>query len=166
MASLAGSFLVARASLKDSFFRRAVILLLQHGPDGAFGLVLNRPEKNKELPFSIHIGGPCKFQGLIMLHGQPEWVDEDERGAAEICPGVYLGDAESLKRVTDPEPGTGWRFRVFTGYSGWGPGQLERELAEGSWAIVEASAAQVFDVPNEEIWIRAAPSTIPEPSRN
>src|SRR5689334_366818 len=97
MASFAGSFLVARPSLKDPFFRRAVVLLLQHGPDGAFGLVLNRTEKPKEIPFPLHVGGPCKFQGLILLHGQEAWVDEDERTAAEICPGVYLGDAESLK---------------------------------------------------------------------
>jgi putative transcriptional regulator len=166
MGSLAGSFLVARPRLKDPSFRRAVVLMLQHGPDGAFGLVLNRAEKPKELPFPLHIGGPCKFQGLILLHGQPDWVEEDERDAAEVCPGVYLGDAESLKRVTKPEPGTTWRFRVFTGYAGWGPGQLERELGEGSWAVVSATAAQVFDLPNDELWIHVAPSTIPEPSLN
>ncbi|HEX3316297.1 MAG TPA: YqgE/AlgH family protein [Gemmataceae bacterium] len=166
MSSLAGSFLVARTTLKDPFFRRSVILLLQHGADGAFGLVLNRPEQTKELPFPLHIGGPCKFQGLIMLHGQADWIAEEERGPAEICPGVYLGDAESLKRVPDPDPGTIWRFRVFTGYSGWGPGQLENELAEGSWVVTAANAVHVFDVPNEEVWFRLAPSTIPEPSAN
>ena len=163
MTSLAGSLLVARPSLKDPFFRHSVILLLQHGSDGAFGLVLNRPEKAQELPFPLHLGGPCKFDGLILLHGQADWIAEEERGPAEICPGVYLGDAESLHRIPDANSG---RFRVFTGYSGWGPGQLEHELTEGSWVVLPGNSARVFDLSNEEIWYRLAPSTIPEPSLN
>lgn len=166
MASFAGSLLIARPTLKDPMFHRSVVLLLQHGPDGAFGLVINRPEKNKELPFPLYIGGPCKFQGLILLHGEDDWVEAEEKQAAEICPGVYLGDASCLKRVTDPPPGQDWRFRVFTGYSGWGPGQLEAELATGSWAVVPARADVVFDLPLEEIWVRLIPSNIPTPSVN
>lgn len=164
--TLAGTFLVARPTLKDPFFGRSVILLLQHGPDGAFGLVLNRAEKSKELPFPVHIGGPCKFQGLILLHGQDDWVTEDERDAAQICPGVYLGDAACLQRITEPEPGADWRVRVFAGYSGWGPGQLENEMSEGSWIVQPAGAAQVFGIPNDELWVRMAPSRIPVPSVN
>lgn len=166
MSSLAGSLLVARPTLKDPFFGRSVILMLQHGTDGAFGLVLNRAEKASELPFPIHIGGPCKFQGLILIHGQGDWVPVEERDAAEICPGVFLGDAECLQRLADPEPGATWCVRVFAGYSGWGPGQLERELAEGSWVVQPAAAHQVFGIPNDELWVRMAPSTIPEPSMN
>jgi len=166
MSSLAGKILVARPTLKDGFFARSVILLLQHGPDGAFGLALNRAEKPKDLPFPVHIGGPCKFQGLILIHGQDDWVDEEERDAAQICPGVFLGDAECFQRIAHPEPGSSWRVRVFAGYSGWGPEQLEHEMAEGSWIVQPAAAAEVFEVPNEELWVRMAPSTIPEPSLN
>jgi putative transcriptional regulator len=166
MSSLAGMFLVARPTLKDPFFGRSVILMLRHGPDGAFGLVLNRVQKTKELPFPVHIGGPCKVQGLILIHGQDEWVSDEERDSAQICPGVFLGDAECLQRITDPEPASAWMVRVFAGYSGWGPGQLEHEMAEGSWIVQPATAAHVFGVPNEELWIRMAPSAIPEPSLN
>ena len=166
MSSLAGMFLVARPTLKDPFFGRSVILMIQHSPDGAFGLVLNRTEKSKDLPFPIHIGGPCKFQGLILIHGQDDWVSEEERDAAQICPGVFLGDAECLQRIADPDPGASWRIRVFAGYSGWGPGQLEHELTEGSWIVQPAAAAKVFGIPNDELWIRMAPSPIPEPSLN
>lgn len=166
MSSVAGKFLVARPTLKDGFFARSVILMLQHGPDGAFGLVLNRMEKSKELPFPVHIGGPCKFQGLILLHGQDEWVAEEEREAAQICPGVFLGDAECFQRITNSPPESDWRVRVFAGYSGWGPGQLENEITEGSWVVHSADAAEVFGVPDEELWIRMAPSTIPQPSMN
>ena len=166
MMSLAGMFLVARKSLKDGFFGRSVILMLQQGPDGAFGLMLTLRTESEKLPFPVHIGGPCKFNGFILVHGQADWVDEGERESAQICPGVYLGNAECLSRVTDPESTGDWRYRVFTGYSGWGPGQLERELAEGSWAVVPARDKLVFDIPVEELWIRLAPSPIPQPSLN
>src|SRR6266436_4854992 len=69
MASLAGSLLVARPSLKDAFFHQAVVLLLQHGSEGAFGLVLNRPAPIKDAPLPVCIGGPCKFEGFLLLHG-------------------------------------------------------------------------------------------------
>lgn len=166
MSTLAGTFLVARPTLKDPFFGRSVILLLQHGPDGAFGLVLNRVEKSKELPFPVHIGGPCKFQGLILIHGEEEWVAEEERGASQICSGVYLGDAECLQRIAKDDGDQSRRVRVFAGYSGWGPGQLEHEIAEGSWVTQTATGTAVFEVPNEELWVRMAPSTIPAPSVN
>lgn len=166
MASLAGKFLIARPTLKDPFFARSVILMIQHGPDGAFGLVLNRVQTTKELPFPVHIGGPCKFQGLILIHGQDEWVADEERPAAQICPGVFLGDAESFQRIANPEIEPDWKVRVFAGYSGWGPGQLEHELSEGSWSIHPAEANNVFEIPNDELWVRMAPSTIPEPSVN
>src|SRR5947208_2790112 len=78
MSSLAGTFLVARSSLHDGFFGRSVVLLLQHGPEGAFGLVLNRPAKAKELPFAIFVGGPCKTDGLLMIHGRTDWLKQDE----------------------------------------------------------------------------------------
>ena len=166
MSSLAGSFLVARPTLDDGFFGRAVVLMLQHGPDGAFGLVLNKVAAGKEFPVPIHVGGPCKFNGFILIHGQDEWVDVSEQGSAQICPGVYLGDAESFKRIVDPPPGHGWRFRVFTGYAGWGPGQLERELTEGAWAVVTAQQKHIFETKLEELWLRLVPSSIPTPSLN
>jgi len=166
MSSLAGSFLVARPSLDDGFFGRTVVLMLQHGGDGAFGLVLNRVANSKDFPFAVHVGGPCKFNGFILLHGQEEWVEESERPSAQICPGVFLGDADCFKRIVDPPPGHDWRFRVFTGYSGWGPGQLEGELAQGAWSIVGAQCKHVFDTKLEELWLRLVPSSIPTPSLN
>jgi len=166
MSSLAGSFLVARPTLDDGFFGRTVVLMLQHGADGAFGLVLNRVANAKEFPFPVHVGGPCKFNGFILIHGQEEWVEEGEAAAAQICPGVFLGDTECFKRIVDPPPGHGWNFRVFTGYAGWGPGQLEGELAQGAWAVVTAQRKLVFETKLEEMWLRLVPSSIPTPSLN
>src|SRR5438874_4244837 len=99
MSALAGTFLVARPTLRDGFFGRAVVLLLQHGPEGAFGLVLNRQAEAKELPFPVFLGGPCQLEGLLMLHGQDAWAGESDEAAGSVMPGVYLGDAASFDRL-------------------------------------------------------------------
>ena len=166
MSSLAGALLVARSSLRDALFGRSVILLLQHGSEGAFGLVLNKPAVSKELPFPIFVGGPCKLQGLLMLHGEEAWLDEPDKQDGMICPGVFLGDANSFERLEGVDEGSTTRFRVFSGYSGWGPRQLEGEMAEGAWLVLPANAERVFDIPPEELWLHLAPPTIPEPSLN
>jgi putative transcriptional regulator len=165
--SHAGWFLVARTMLKDPNFDRTVVLLLAHGPDGAFGLVLNRPLEVEEAPWPVFQGGPCASPGVVMLHGQPGWVEEseDEGPGKEIVPGVWVGDARCLERAAEEEDESA-RFRVFTGYAGWGSGQLEGELARGAWALVQANAELVFDTPPEELWDRVSPPRIPQPSLN
>jgi putative transcriptional regulator len=166
--SYAGSFLVARTSLHDPNFARSVVLLLAHGPEGAFGVVVNRPAATEGLPWPLFAGGPCPSPGLVMLHGHPEWVeppaDEDGPGR-EVAPGIFSGDAACLERASQSEADTR-RVRVFHGYAGWGAGQLEGELAAGAWALVPASADRLFDIPHEELWERLAPSRIPQPSVN
>ena len=160
-----GSFLVARTVLQDPNFRESVVLLLQHSEEGAFGLVVNRPASIKGLPFPVFAGGPCQAQGLLMLHGHTEWIDASELDDG-VAPGVYLGDAACLKLATESPEGAELRYRVFAGYAGWGPGQLETELAAGAWSIVPATGAVLFEVPVEEIWDRLVPPKIPQPSLN
>jgi putative transcriptional regulator len=167
MASLAGKFLVARPILQDPNFRQTVVLLLQHGSEGAFGLVVNRPAKAKGLPFDVYRGGPCASEGLLMLHGHSDWVNAIGEGPVpEIATGVFVGDASCLSRVNEASEDQSLRFRMFTGYAGWGPDQLEGELASGAWVVVPASAELVFDTPPQELWDRLAPPTIPQPSLN
>ena len=98
MPSLAGSFLVARHVLKESSFRQTVVLLLQHGDEGAFGLVINRPAAVEGVPFPIFAGGPCESEGLLMLHGHPEWMDEP----STVAPGIFMGDSSCLTYIQDP----------------------------------------------------------------
>lgn len=166
MASLAGSLLVARPILRDGFFGQAVVLLLQHSREGAFGLVLNKPAQVKDSPVPVYIGGPCKFEGFLLIHGHRDWLKDPEHPEGQIIPGVYLGDAGVMDRIADPDPSEEQRFRMFAGYSGWGPNQLEKELAEGSWAVVKADVSHVFEIPPEELWDRVVPPTIPVPSVN
>jgi putative transcriptional regulator len=167
MSSLAGSFLVARTTLRDSIFQQTVVLLLQHDDDGAFGLVVNRPADVKGLPFPVFAGGPCQSQGLLMLHGHAEWAEaSEEPGQAEMAPGVFLGDSTCLTHVTNADPDKALRYRIFAGYSGWGPKQLEGELTVGAWAVVPASGQVLWSTPPEELWSLLLPPTIPEPSLN
>lgn len=167
MSSHAGSFLVARPALQDPSFRHSVVLLLRHGEQGAFGLVVNRPAPVEGLPFNLFAGGPCESEGLLMLHGHPQWAAaSSEPPNLEIAPGVFLGDATCMERVKTAGPDAALRYRVFLGYAGWGPEQLEGELAGGAWAVLPASGDLLFDTPAEELWDCLAPPRIPEPSAN
>ena len=169
--SLAGSFLIARPVLKDPNFAEAVVLVLNHDEDGALGLVVNRPMKAKDLPFPVFRGGPCPAPGFFMLHGHAEWVTSKpalsgEGGQKEIAPGIFVGDESSAEQANGdaaPEP---LKLRIFRGYAGWGPGQLESELASGAWGVVAASGDVIFNTPVDELWDRLSPPRIPQPSLN
>lgn len=166
MSNLVGNFLIARSSLRDGFFGRSVILMLQHGPEGAFGLVLNRPAQAKELPFPVYVGGPCKMDGLLMIHGREEWLNADEDTKMEVCPGVFLGTSEQFEKATEADDAEDARFRVFTGYTGWGPEQLEGEMQEGAWIVLPANGSILFETPAQDLWEKLAPPTLPQPSLN
>jgi putative transcriptional regulator len=167
MSSFAGKFLVARHSLRDPHFSHSVILLLQHGPEGAFGLVVNRPARIEGLPFPVFAGGPCGSQGLLLLHGHEEWAEtEDGQIEGQVAPGILLGDATCLKRLDDLPDGFPGRFRMFAGYAGWGPGQLENEMNAGAWAVAPATGELLFGTPVHDLWDRLVPPAIPQFSVN
>lgn len=163
MPSLAGSFLVGKPTLRDPNFTQSVVLMLQHGSQGAFGVVVNKPAApNPDLPFPVYLGGPCQSEGLLMVHGHPEWTEAPH----EVAPGIYLGDPSCTDQITAAENHDDMRFRMFAGYSGWGPDQLESELASGAWAVIPADGDSLFDAPIDEIWRQLLPPMIPQPSLN
>ncbi len=168
MASLAGSFLVARSTLFDPNFRETVVLLIQHSAEGALGLVVNRKAQVTSAPFPVFVGGPCESEGLLMIHGHEEWLDEEEREQREIAPGIFMGDASCVDRVTSAELDEDLRYRIVVGYSGWGPDQLESEMVmqQSSWSVVPADGDTLFNTPVEELWSTLAPPAFPEPSVN
>ncbi len=160
MKGVAPGFLVAVPRLQDPDFEQAVVLVLEHSPKGSLGLVLNRQSKltfgelakAQELPLSVghegervHVGGPVEpFRGFI-LHDAPETPDSHE-----ILPGLFLTVAN-----TSVEPlflNNEARLLFCLGCSGWGPGQLEKELKEGSWLVTEASAEFVFGESPTRMW--------------
>ncbi len=155
MNSLAGQFLIAAPQLHDPNFRRAVVLLLKHDEDGALGLVLNRLapvpfpavwEKLSPDPCPVeaplYIGGPCGGP-LMALHNKYDLSD------LQAIEGVFFtADMQQIRELLARETDN---YRLFGGYSGWGPEQLEKEIATGGWHLVPADAELIFG-PTEELW--------------
>lgn len=155
MSSLAGQLLVAARSLRDPDFRRTVILLLEHNDDGALGVVLNRPSERTirevwetvefdpcESEQSLNHGGPVQGP-LIALH------TSEELGEKRLTDGLYL----SMQRDTvDPlVRQTEHPYRIYSGNSGWGGGQLEGEMLAGSWYTTPTHVNDIF-APHETLW--------------
>ena len=153
--------LLSMPQLQDPNFARTVVLLCDFAPEGAFGLVLNRPT---ELPATtmvkleppivggngmpLCIGGPVEPErGWILLGAPPE-----EAEYREIQEGLYLSTSPSvLRRVLSTTPGPP-RARVLSGYAGWGPGQLDMELAHSAWLLGDVDLDLVFDIASDAMW--------------
>ena len=148
--SLRGQLLIAAPSLHD-YFRRTVVLMLEHTPDGAMGVVLGRESETRvaeavpqlaalappdEL---VCIGGPVSPQSVLAVG---EFDDIAEAGTQVVGP---LG-------TLDPDAGNSSlrRIRVFAGYAGWAPGQLDGELEQDAWVVTPAEPGDPFSV--GDIW--------------
>ncbi|HMP08375.1 MAG TPA: YqgE/AlgH family protein [Lacipirellulaceae bacterium] len=155
MDSLAGHFLVASPHLRDPNFVRTVVLMLQHEDQGALGVIINRPgDKTVDDVWnmigadpvgcddSIYVGGPVPGP-LIALHDQPSLSER------EILPALHMSmQKDAIDELVRREAA---RFRLFSGHSGWGGGQLESELTVGGWLTAPASVDEVFG-DHEDIW--------------
>jgi putative transcriptional regulator len=154
--SLKGQLLIAVPALVDPNFRRTVVLVGEHSDDGALGLVLNRasdttvgeavPELTALVEGSDHVyvGGPVQPSAIVIL---ADFV-EPERAGSVVFESIGFLPAEA-----DPdELGELGRARVFAGYAGWGPGQLDGELEEGSWIVEPAIPDDVFTLEPDELW--------------
>lgn len=166
-ASLAGRLLLAMPSLSDPNFRNSVVLLCEHGPQGALGLVVNRPLTLKlaevfrqlQLPAAraeigervAFCGGPVEAARGFLVHDEPLRF-EDSLG---LGGGLAVTASERVLEAIACGRGPA-RFLLALGYAGWGPGQLEHELAENAWFDAPAPADLVLDVPVADRWQRAA----------
>jgi putative transcriptional regulator len=154
--SLRGHLLVAGPSLVDPNFRRAVVLVGEHGEEGAMGVVLNRPsgatigEAVPELATLVndseivHVGGPVQPSAIVVLAD----FEEPERAGTLLLESVGFLPSE----VEPDDLGELRRARVFAGYAGWGPGQLDDELAEGSWIVEPALPQDIFTESPDDLW--------------
>ncbi len=157
--SLRGQLLIAGATLPDPNFARAVVLICEHTEDGALGLVLNRPgeltvgEAATDLePIAgddapIDIGGPVQPDALLVL---AEFDDPDVAGMHVVGAVGIMGDGRTIDELVDV---TG-RVRIFAGYAGWGPGQLDAELDRDDWFVAPATVDDIFDTDADELWRR------------
>ncbi|HVL67767.1 MAG TPA: YqgE/AlgH family protein [Vicinamibacterales bacterium] len=168
------TLLLSMPQMQDPNFARTVVLLCDYLPDGAFGLVLNRPtdmpasEMVKLEPPVVHanrlplfVGGPVQPErGWILVAEPPQ--DPEYR---TIMEGLYLTASPAvLRRVLEAHPAP--RARVIAGYAGWGPGQLDDELAQSAWLMADVDLDLVFDVDAARMWeiairrLGADPSTL------
>jgi putative transcriptional regulator len=152
--SLRGSLLIAAPQLLDPNFRRTVVLIADHGDEGAMGVILNRPSGmtvsdaapdleplvGPEAP--IFAGGPVQPTSGVVLAEVAE-ADEPVFGDVVLVPG--LGE---LADVIDGAESV----RVFAGYAGWGPGQLDGELEREDWILEPALPSDVFSEDPESLW--------------
>jgi putative transcriptional regulator len=154
--SLKGHLLIAGPSLVDPNFRRTVVLVGEHSEEGALGVILNRtadvaivdtvPELTAfvEGLDQVHVGGPVQPSAIVVL---ADFVEPDRAGS------IVLDSVGFLPAEVDPdELGELRRARVFVGYAGWGPGQLESELEEDSWIVEPALADDVFTAEPDDLW--------------
>jgi len=157
MESLRGQLLIAGPALHDPNFRRSVILVGEHGAEGAMGVILNRPSPvsvaDAVPPLAdlvddadlVHIGGPVQPQAIVVLGDFRNPVEASALVLDSI--GFLPGEIETAADV-----GSLARARVFAGYAGWGPEQLEGEIAEGSWVLEQALADDVFTDEPDALW--------------
>ena len=158
--SFQGQLLLDGGNLLGSFFQRTVVLMCQHDREGAFGLVLNRKSGGTvgelivaDLPEAlrqqaVYLGGPVQPSALSYLHADPLLLD------ANVLPNLALGHSlESLVDIVSV-PAESRKVRVFAGYAGWAPGQLDDEIKRGAWLAHPASVDWVFYRHPEQLWRR------------
>jgi putative transcriptional regulator len=155
MDTFRGQLLVSSPALIDPNFRKTVVLIAHHDEEGAMGLVLSRPSTVTAVDAvpallgipgaddPVFVGGPVQPEAFMVL----AQFDDISQAAAPIMDGVGFMPADA-----EPEQLAIQRLRLFAGYSGWGSGQLEAELGEDSWIVVDAVADDAFADDPDELW--------------
>ena len=150
-----GSLLVAASRLLDPNFQKTVVLIIEHNKEGTLGLVLNRPTETtiRELWAEVS-DSPCQNEQPLRVGGPVDGpltaIHADESlSEKSILPGVHFSvekDHVEQLVLTNQEP-----VRFFIGYAGWGPGQLDGEIEQGSWFITSGNVERVFRH-EEDLW--------------
>jgi len=155
-----GVLLVASPSLNDPNFRQAVVLVVEHGPEGTLGLVLNRSTKvllSEALPditvlkkttYRLFAGGPVEPSRLLLLFR----LKEPPADARSVFDGVYVGGTPKVleRIITQAKPTE--TFRAFAGFAAWAPRQLEAEMLLGAWATLPPDSIGIFDKDPAILW--------------
>src|SRR5262245_166113 len=155
-----GKFLVASRRLGDPNFAETVVLLIEHGQNGTMGVVINRPIEARlstllpdvkglqQRTDSVYLGGPVGRNQMLILARSRSQPD----GSLQVFADVYtISGRTGLQKILD-ESGPNAKFRAYLGYAGWARGQLEMEIAQGGWYVLQADAATVFDKAATEMW--------------
>jgi putative transcriptional regulator len=164
--SLRGQLLIATPAMRDPRFDHTVILMLRHTKEGAFGIVINRPQGERPLAellaavgdkdaaalgnVPVFAGGPVEPQVGFVIHSTdyrlPGTLDVDSRVA-------MTSNAQVLRDIADHKGPM--KSLVAFGYAGWAPGQLEGELGHNAWYVAPADEALIFDDDRDKLWEHA-----------
>ncbi len=156
-----GVLLVASPSLNDPNFRETVVLVIDHGPQGTLGVILNRslnvllsdalPEVTvlKGTNYRLFVGGPVEMSRLLLLFRLKGSPPEDARS---VFDGVYFGGTLAVLERIIEQGKPKETFRAFAGVSSWAPGQLNFEMLQGAWGILPAESVGIFDQDPTTLW--------------
>lgn len=160
----AGLLLVATPALVDPNFDHSVVLLLDHDDGGSLGVVLNRPspvpvgdvladwQPLATEPGVLFQGGPVGTDSALAVAALPgQSADEEPVGWRRVFDGTGIVDLDTPTEIVEPVLSS---LRIFAGYAGWGTGQLEAEIEEGSWYVVPSVGADIFGHDPEGLWSR------------
>lgn len=155
-----GRLLLATPPLEDPNFDRSVVFVLEHHDDGAVGVVINRPSDEtlvapldrwtelQSSPAAIFEGGPVEDTALIALAVAND-PDADDDMLTPIVGSIVSADLTADPLLVSIAVSA---VRVFRGYAGWGPGQLESEVDGGAWLVLDAEVDDVFSSEPDELW--------------
>jgi len=154
-----GKILIAEPFLKDAYFSRSVVLLAEHNTEGSFGLIINKPISNlkvseviKDFPqidCPVYLGGPVKNDSVFYIHSCGELIENSTR----INDNLYFGgDVEQIKEMIMLNKISGNEIKFYIGYSGWNPKQLEKELKEKSWLVVDCKNHNFLEDTPQVLW--------------
>lgn len=151
--------LVASPRLADPRFQQSVVLVLRHGRGGPLGVIVNKgsdvtlatvfrkPDDSALARKTLHFGGPIEPRRLIALyrHAEPQ-----PREALQVADGLWMSQSESMiARVLERPPES---YKILAGFSGWAPGQLEREIARGDWYLMPLDSSVLFGTDDDKLW--------------
>lgn len=164
--SLAGQLLIASPEMRDPRFQQTVLVMVRHDRDGAMGIVINRPLGEQPLARLLEAigemaagatgvapvfqGGPVQLELGFVLHS----ADYRRAETREIAAGIAMTATPEIFRDIAAKAGPNKSLIAF-GYAGWGPGQLEAELAQNGWHTAPIDSRLVFDEDRDKVWERA-----------
>ncbi len=168
MNSLQNHILIAMPHMVDPYFGKAVVYICEHTIDGTMGLVINRPFMEPDLKKlfteiyednenilkivpTVHFGGPVMIERGIVLHSTDHTID----GSVNITDKIAMSSHKDILGDISKKKGPA-SFKLFLGHSGWGGGQLEKEIDRGDWLLQDTTPDFIFNVPEKYMWGQAA----------
>lgn len=154
----AGKLLVSEPFMPNMYFKRTVILLIEHNEEGSIGVVLNKPTFLKikdvvnsfpDVNHTVHSGGPVNINNIYFLHRLSDIISEGDKLVDDV---YWGGNKEEIIDILQANYFEDDKMRIFMGYSGWTPGQLDFEIENYSWIVTDLNTDLIFNTPAKELW--------------